>query len=546
MNLRSPPQIFRSILRIGEVVGVLAKYGLAEWLSRTEFESPKKLLTGKEGELLADQSHATRIRLALTELGTTYIKFGQMLSTRPDLVGQEVADELAKLQHSVPPDPPEVALATVAAELGRPVGEIFAEFDPVPVGSASIGQVHRARLPDGREVVVKVQHPGIESRIRGDLEILHKLAGLAEKSAELKRYRPVAVVEEFHRSLCREIDFSREEGNLQQFAANFAGDPTVHFPQVFPEWCTTRVLTMELVSGVSPRETARLEQIGVSREELARRGAIVWMEMIFRDGFFHADPHPGNLLVLPGGVIGILDCGMVGRIDDALRESIEELLIAIANHDGTRLARLLKQLCSAPPEFDETAFNADVAEYVSFYGHQAIDRFQLGGALQEMARILTRYQLILPGGVASLIKTMAMLESTAQLLSPSLNVLKLIESYQHKILLRRYSPRAQWQKFQNVLGDWRRLGERLPQGLDDIFRKIQSGTFDLHLDHRRLEPSVNRLVMGMITSALFLGSAILWSNRVPPVVGGFPVVGVAGCLLSLALGARLLTRIWRE
>jgi len=531
--------------RIGEVAGVLAKYGLAEWLSRTEFESPKNFLTGAEGELLARESHATRVRLALTELGTTYIKFGQMLSTRPDLVGQKVADELAKLQHGVPPDPPEVVLATVAAELGRPVSEIFAEFNPLPIGSASIGQVHRARLPDGGEVVVKVQHPGIEAHIRSDLEILHKLAGLAEKSKELKHYQPVAVVGEFQRSLLHELDFSREEGNLQQFAANFAADQTVHFPQVFPKWCTSRVLTMELITGVSPLEADRLDQVGVSREELARRGATVWMEMVFRDGFFHADPHPGNLLVLPGGVIGILDCGMVGRIDESLREIIEEGLIAIANHDGARLSGLLMNLCSAPPDFDEGGFNSELADFVAFYGNQSIDRFKLGDALNEIRRILSAYRLNLPSGVANLIKTFAMLESTAQLLSPSLNVLKLLESYQRKILLRRYSPRAQWQKFQAVLGDWRRLGERLPRGLDAIFNKIQSGKFDIHLDHRRLEPSVNRLVMGMITSALFLGSAVLWSNRVPPMVDGFPVVGVLGCALSLALGLRLLVKIWR-
>jgi ubiquinone biosynthesis protein len=546
MNFPSPPQLLRSIRRMGEVVGVLAKYGLAEWLSRTEFDIPKNFLTGKDGELLARQSHATRIRLALTELGTTYIKFGQMLSTRPDLVGQDVADELAKLQHCVPADAPDVVFATVAAELGRPVAEVFADFSRTPIGSASIGQVHAARLLDGREVVVKVQHPGIEARIRGDLEILHKLAALAEKSSELRNYRPVAMVEEFHRSLSRELDFSREEGNLQQFAANFGGDPTVHFPQVFPEWCTTRVLTMEFIAGASVREPDRIGEVGVGREELARRGATIWMEMVFRDGFFHADPHPGNVLVLPDGVIGILDCGMVGRIDESLRESVEEGLIAIANHDGGRLARLIMSLCDAPDGFDERAFHSDVADFIAFYGNQPIDRFQLGGALNEIRRILSRYRLILPGGVASLIKTFALLEGTARLLSPSVNVIKLIESYQYKIIGRRYSPRAQWQRLQNVLGDWRRFGEKLPRGLDDIFRKIQSGKFDIHVDHRRLEPSVNRLAMGMIVSALFLGSAILWSNRVPPVIRGFPVVGVLGCALSAALGARLLVKIWRE
>jgi ubiquinone biosynthesis protein len=539
-------QHFRNVRRIGEVVSILAKYGLAAWLSHTEFKSPKRFFTGKEGELLAEQSHATRIRLAVTELGTTYIKFSQMLSTRPDLVGQEVADELAKLQHGVPPDAPEVARATIAAELGRPVNEIFAEFDATPIGSASIGQVHGARLPDGRRVVVKVQHPGIESRIRGDLDILQKLAGLAEKSAELKRYQPAAVVQEFQRSLSRELDFSREERNLQQFATNFAADPTVHFPQAIPELCTSRVLTMESLTGVSLREAGRLDQLGVDREELARRGATIWMDMVFRDGFFHADPHPGNLLVLQDGAIGILDCGMVGRIDEALRETIEEVMIAVANHDGPHLARLIMDLCSAPPDFDEGAFSSDVADYVAFYGSQSINRLQLGGALNEMVRMISRYHLILPSGVSSLIKMFVLLEGTARLLSPAVNMLELIGSYQREILRRRLSPRAQWRKWQRALGEWRHVGESLPRGLNEVFKKIQSGTFDIQLEHRRLEPSVNRLVMGMITSALFLGSAMLWSNQVPPVVGGFSVAGVLGCGLSVALGSRLLKKIWHD
>ncbi|HTZ20735.1 MAG TPA: AarF/ABC1/UbiB kinase family protein [Opitutaceae bacterium] len=546
MNPRLPQRPFHNVRRIGEVVSVLAKYGLADWLSHTELKSQRKLLVGKAGEVLAEQSHAARIRLAVTELGTTYIKFGQMLSTRPDLVGQEVADELARLQHGVPPDAPEVARATIAAELRRPVDEVFAEFDSTPIGSASIGQVHRARLPDGREVVVKVQHPDIEARIRGDLEILQVLAGLAEKSAELKRYQPAAAVQEFQRSLSRELDFSREERNLQQFAANFADDPTVRFPRAISELCTSRVLTMEFITGVSLREAGRLAELGVDREELARRGATIWMDMVFRDGFFHADPHPGNLLVLPGGAIGILDCGMVGRIDETLRETIEEAMVAVANHDGAHLARLIMDLCSAPPAFDERAFSSEVADMVAFYGSQSINRFQLGGALQEMVRIISRYRLILPSSVSSLIKMFVMLEGTARLLSPAVNVLELVGSYQRRILRRRLSPRVQWQKWQRVLGEWRHIGESLPRGLNEVCKKIQHGTFDIHLEHRRLEPSVNRLVMGMITSSLFLGSAVLWSNKVPPVLGGFPVVGVLGCVLSVALGSRLLKKIWHD
>jgi ubiquinone biosynthesis protein len=546
MNIRSLPQLAHSAHRVGEVAGVLAKYGLAEWLSHTEFQRPKKLFTGKGGEVLAEQSKGARIRLALTELGVTYIKFGQMLSTRPDLVGAEVADELAKLQHGVPADPPEVVLATVAAELGRPVNQVFAEFDPKPVGSASIGQVHAARMPDGTKVVVKVQHPNIESRIRDDLEILVMLARLAEKSAELKRYQPTAVIREFQRSISRELDFSREEGNLQQFAVNFASDDTVHFPRAFPELSTSRVLTMERIEGVTLDEADLLDRIGISREELARRGATIWMEMIFRDGFFHADPHPGNLLVMPGGVIGVLDCGMVGRIDETMREAIEEGLIAVSNHDSAHLVRLLLQLCNAPADIDEAAFSSDLADYLGFYGNQPIDHLQLGDALNEMVRILTRYQLILPSGVSRLIKTFVMLEGTARLISPKVNVLKLIKSYERQVILRQHSPQARWKKMQLLLAEWRRVGQALPRTLEDVLRKVQSGKFDINLEHRRLEPSVNRLVMGMVTSALFLGSALLWSNHVPPFVNGYSFFGVTGCAVSMVLGWRLLRRIWHD
>jgi ubiquinone biosynthesis protein len=204
------------------------------------------------------------------------------------------------------------------------------------------------------------------------------------------------------------------------------------------------------------------------------------------------------------------------------------------------------RLCSAPGGFDARAFSADIMEYVSFYGHQPIERLRLGEALGEMVRILSRYRLVLPSGAASLVKTFAMLEGTARLLSPTVNVLELVKSYQRKIVLRRLSPQAQVRKWRRLTDEWGRLGEIVPRGLGEMLQKVQEGRFDIHLEHRRLEPFVNRLAMGLITSALFLGSAVLWSNRVPPVVHGYSVAGVLGCAVSLVLGSRLVGKIWRE
>jgi ubiquinone biosynthesis protein len=541
-----PEQLSRHARRVGEVTGILAKYGLADWLSSSSFELPKKFFTNSDGERLTDQSRVTRIRMAVSELGTTYIKLGQMLSTRGDLVGWELAEELTKLQTDVRPDPAEVAKATVAAELHQSVDDLFAHFEPEPMASASIGQVHRAVLKDGTQVVVKIQHPDIESRIRADLEILLLLAELAERSTELKRYQPALVVAEFQRSLLRELDFNREERNLLQFAANFAASTTVRFPRPFPDLSTNRVLTMELLEGVSFRETEQLDQMALNRDELARRGAILWMDMIFRDGFYHADPHPGNLVVMPDGMLGVFDCGMVGRMDDYLRENVEELLICVANQDGSMLARVLMRMCSPPADFDEGAFSADLTDFISFYGSQPIERFQLGNALNEIARCISRYRLVLPSAMAQIIKVLVMLDGTAKLLSPKLNLIEIIGPYQHRIFLRQMSPRKQWRKLSRLISEWRHLANTVPRGLGELLKQVQDGQFDVHLEHRRLEPAVNRLVMGMVVSALFLGSSMLLSNKVPPLLYGHSILGFTIFLISGFLGLRLIWKIWRN
>jgi ubiquinone biosynthesis protein len=541
-----PEQLTRHAHRAAEVAGILTKYGLADWLAHSGFELPRKYFTDRDGKMLTDQPRPARIRLAVTDLGTTFIKLGQMLSTRGDLIGWEIAEELVKLQTDVPPDAPEVAMATVSTELGKPVEEIFAEFSPNPMASASIGQVHRARLHDGTEVVVKVQHPNIENRILADLDILRWLAEFAEKSGELRRYQPAAIVGEFHRSLLRELDFRREQRNLREFATSFAANTSVRFPQAYAELSTSRVLTMELLQGANLRDTAQIDLLGVDREELACRGATLWMDMIFRDGFYHADPHPGNILVMEGGVLGIVDCGMVGRIDEGLRENVEEILLAVAALDARLLARILTRLCTPPPGFDEAAFSTDLADFISFYGGVPLDHFELGNALNEIARCISRYRLILPSTLAQIIKVLVMLDGTAKLLSPQINISTIIAPYQKDIFLRQLSPRRKVKKLHRLLNEWNHLAQNLPRGLSELFQQVREGKFDVHLEHRRLEPVVNRLVMGMICSSLFLGASLLLSNKVPPLVGGHSVPGVLFVLFSGLLGTRLLRTIWRD
>lgn len=539
MRISTLPQIYRNFNRWREILAVLSKYELASWIGRLGPEFAKNLLKEPGGTAIARHPWKTRVRLALTELGPTFIKLGQILSTRPDLVGVDLAAELSHLQADVPADPPETVRRIIEQQFGRPVNELFAEFESQAFASASIGQVHRARLHGGQSVVVKVQHADIRAKVAVDLEILGGLAVLAERIPEFRNFRPRATVTEFGRVLSRELDFERELRNLQQFARDFAGDRYVQIPAAYPDLSTQLVLTMQRIDGVPVGEVAAHPEVAVDLGEVARRGAQLYLKMIFERGFYHADPHPGNVRVLPGGVVGLLDFGMVGRIDPQLMEDVGEMLVAIADLDSDRLANIITRVGACPPDLDRASLGLDVADFISYYAGQSLDRFDVSGALNEMIEIIWRYRIMLPARVAMLLKVLVTLEGTARLLNPKFNLLEVMGPYRRKLLLRRLSPRRRWQKLRRLYADLEHLLTIVPGGLRDILEQVQSGRFDVHLDHRGLEPSVNRLVLGMLASAMFLGSSLLLSRGLPPTIYGVSVVGALGSLFSMAMGARL-------
>lgn len=555
MKISTIPHIYRNLRRGTEIISVLSKYGLANWISRLNLDFVKDQLRDADGNAIARHTRDERIRMALTELGPTFIKLGQLLSTRPDLVGRGLADELSKLQSHVPADPPARARAIIETELGQPIEQMFAEFSDEPLASASIGQVHAAELPDGQPVVVKVQHDAIENKVREDLDVLTGLAQLAELIPEFAPYRPAATVAEMARTLRRELDFGREERNLLQFAAQFGDNPAVRVPRPITELCTPRVLTMDRLDGIPVSESQRLLANGTDLAEIARRGAELYMEMIFTHGFYHADPHPGNIVVIDRDVLGLLDFGMVGRIEERLREDIEEMLLAIVNQDVPILTSLIKKVGMVPPGLDESALAVDVADFVSHYSAQALDRFDLAGALNDMTEIMYRHRICLPPQVGMLIKALVTLEGTGQLLNPKFSLMEVMQPYHRKMLLRRLSPARQLKKLRRVYFEVEQLAEMLPRRFGEILEQIQSGKFDVHLDHRGLGPSVNRLVLAMMASSLFLGSSLVLSRELPPLL--FPdtpflgihrlsIVGLGGCSLAILLGLRLLRAIGKS
>jgi ubiquinone biosynthesis protein len=526
--------------RLAEIVAILAKYGLADWMGGIRHtEWFRRHLTPTGFQRIANESHEARIRLALTDLGTTFIKFGQVLSTRPDIVSPALADELAKLQTDTPPDPPDVVRQTITDELGKPPEDLFAEFDPVPIASASIGQVHAGKLYDGRRIVVKVMRKGIEAKVARDLDLLAGLAELAERYSDSARpYRPVATVRQFRKALNRELDFAAEGANLERFIRNFEGEPGVKFPAPVAALSSKRVLTMERLDGCRGL-AIKLEPIPpASGEDVALRAARVYLQMIFQDGFYHADPHPGNYLVLPGGVLGILDAGMVGRLDEDRRDQLESLIVAVYHRDASRLADAVMALGESPPT-DPAALRAEVNEFVHDFADVPLNQLDLSAALNRMTDIIRRFAILLPPEVAMLLRTLVVLEGSAKQLSPTFSLAEVINLY-----VREHGVGQLWKRFRRKVArtarDWDRFLSDLPRELDEIMKRFRDGKLDIHHEHKGIERTVNRLVRGIITAALILGSTLMWALKTPPLLYDTSVFGVLGYATAVWLAIRLI------
>ena len=536
MKLTAIPQTYRHLQRLRQIVMILSKFGLADTFARLGPEFTHRLIRSKRGQQIAMLTFPERIRLALTELGPTFIKIGQILSTRPDVVGNKIASELQELQANVPPDPPDVVRETVESELKCSLKEAFAEFDDVPLASASIGQVHRAKLHSGETVVVKVQHKGIRTIMKSDLEIIAGIAALMEQHVpESRQYRPKSLAAEFDRSLERELDFTKELHAITEFGEMFAGDEDVRIPKAYRELSTGRVLTMEFLHGTKVSDLDP-EDATIDFQQLAKNGTDIFLQMIFDHGFYHADPHPGNIFLLEDGVLGLLDFGSTARIDDALRGQIGEMLLCIAMGDSERLTSLIMRVGNVPLGTDRSTLSLDVADFVANYGNQPLAEFDLSGALTEMTEIIFRYGITLPARVGMLLKVLVTLEGTARHLSPNFSLLEVMKPYRVKLLQARLSPKRRLAKMWRMFSDFEYMLGTMPQRIGALFAQIESGRFDIHLDHRGLEPSINRLVIGLICSSLFLSSSILMATKVKPLwmkeisIWGIAGIGIAGLL----------------
>jgi ubiquinone biosynthesis protein len=529
--------------RVGEIASVLGKYGLADSLRWLDVDFVQDRLRAKDGSRLRDQPFPARVRLALVELGTTFQKLGQTLATRPDLCGDALAEELGKLQAATTADPPSVVRARIQGELGSAPEALFCEFDDVPLATASIAQVHAARLHDGSEVVVKLVRSGVVDEARTDLDILAAVARLAEAHAPAMRaWRPTLVVRHFRRSLERELDFVRERTQLERFRSAFAGVAGVRFPAPVPALCSRGALTMERFRGTLFTDPRALRARGVDLSALARRGAQMWVDMVFRDGFFHADPHAGNLVLLPDGALGVLDCGMVGRVDAELRGRLEELLLHAVERRGEDIASCVARMCEGGDSTDLPSLRQDVEEILEDFVDVPIDSVDLGAMFASVFGALHRHQLALPPSLAMLLRTLAVLEGTSRMLDRSFSLAELLGPAYARSVRRRWSPSRVSARAVRAAREWEALASSFPSDFRRVLERMRDGAFRVRLEHRHLDDSVNRLTLGILVASLVLASAWLWTSAAQPGLAGAPTLGAIGFATASLLGWRL----WRS
>jgi ubiquinone biosynthesis protein len=494
------------------------------------------------------------LRLALEELGTTFIKLGQILSTRADLLPPEYLAELTKLQDSAAPVAFEEIQDVLLTELGQPIDQIFAHFDPVPLAAASIGQAYAATLADGTEVVVKVRRPGIVEQVNEDLEILKDLAATASRHWSFaEHYDLTGLVEQFSQTLRRELDYIREAHNAERFAVNFAADSHIHVPRIFWEATTSRVLTLERIRGIKINDLKALDEQGTDRHWLADYATNVVLKMVCEDGFFHADPHPGNFFIETNGTIGLIDFGMVGVIDERTQELLAELLIAIDHQDADRLVDVFLDLGVTRKRIDRASVRRDLDGLLSTYWGLPLGELKIVALLNDVYSIMRRHRMHLPSNLALLLKTVIMIEGLGVTLDPDFHLPKVLAPYTERLVLRQYSPFRWVRSFGRSSLELARLAVELPQHLRRIATAAESGNlqigmrpegFDPVID--RLERIANRIVLGVITAAFINGLAVLVSAYRPP---GWERWGWAvfafGFLCALLLGVYLAWNILR-
>jgi ubiquinone biosynthesis protein len=550
----------RELPRLREISSVFVRHGLGDLVRRagiaTLLEHAGHVLQWGEASEIAPLEPQQRARLAFEELGPTFVKLGQLLSTREDLLPPTWTTELAQLHSHVPPVPFDDLLPQIEQALGRSPFEVFGNLEREPYAAGSIAQVHRAKLASGTPVILKIRRPGIEAKIDADLRIIEHVAHLVEHEIpEVRRYRPVQIVGQLRGSLERELDLAVEARNTERFARNFADDLDILVPRVYWEWTSSAMNVQEHIEGIRGNDLAAIDNAGLDRKALAARGADAVLKMILVDGFFHADPHPGNVMYLPGNRIALIDFGMVGRLSPVRRRQIVDLLAGLARHDEETMLEVL--LDWRGDDFvDEARLATDLGEFAFDYADMQLKDLKIGVLLRRVSAILREHSIVLPVDLTLMFKALISLEGLGRHYDPEFRLIERAKPFLDSAMRERYQPAEAARRAQETLSDFFGLVTSMPRDLARLVKDARHGRMRVDLDLKRLDSfghrlhsAINRATIGIMTASLVVGSSIVMTVAEGPTLFGVPLLtffGLLGYLIAFVNSLWIILSIWRS
>jgi len=537
--------------RYRHIIAVLMKYGLEEVAealrSRVLVRLGEKIAPVRIKRIAEGRSRAERFRLALEELGPTFIKFGQLLSTRPDIIPLEYVQELGHLQDQVKPELPDRIRAEVERQLDGKLEDVFSSFDPSPLAAGSIAQVHRATTPEGDSVAVKVRRPGIVQVIQAECEVLEELASILKMTLfEHETIDPRQMVGEFVEAVSKETDLANERRNQLRFIRSFAQDPTVHIPRVYEKYCTPAILTMEYIDGIKPGDPAILREHGLDPKLIAVRGANLVLRQIFELGFFHADPHPGNFFLLPGNVLAPIDFGQVAHLSSQDRRLFNEIVLAVVENEPGRVVRMLDRLDMVQEKTDTAKLTAGMEQLIDAYRDLPLRNIPFGPAVTQTFDLLRLNYVRPPAQFTLMLKSMVTIEAFARSLDPDFNLTEVLKPYARRASMQDFEPKRLLRHMHQAMLDAGDLASRLPEDVNAILSKFRQGKFQVRVQHEHLETltktldkSSNRISFALIIAALLIGSSMLVAQE------SLRQVGMFGYFIAAVFGVWLLVSIIR-
>jgi len=550
---------YRHLIRYQQIIGIIVKYGFDNIIDAMNIdhyiESGLRLIPfTKPHEKVERLSKNQRIRMVLEELGPTFIKMGQVLSSRPDLVPVDLTRELTKLQDKIPSFGFDLVKQIIFSEFGRPWNEVFHSMEEEPFASASIGQVHKAMLTQDEPIAVKIQRPGIRKIIEIDLEIIHYLAQVMENNIEeVALFRPVKIVEEFAKTLEKELDYTVEASNMERMAEQFLDDDTIHIPRLYRSRSGERVLSMEFIDGIKADDIQAIDRAGLDRKQITRAGADFIMRQVFEFGFFHADPHPGNIFILSSSKICVVDFGMTGFVDQVTRELFVDLLHGLASKNARITARLICDLADfdTPPAMG--ALEKDIAMFSGLYLSRALKEVHPTRMVHHFLELCAAHNLRVPPDLFLMMKAFISIEGVARKLDPEFDIVDHARPYVRAATLKKYSVPRLSRDIAGIAKETFNLLQTLPSDTSQLIAQAKQGKLKTIVKIEGLDKMMmtqdqtsNRISFAIIIAALILGSAMVLNSNVPPMIFGVSFIGIAGFLAAAVMGIWLLVAIIRK